>query len=481
MKQTEWKIIYTSYEGVAKRAINLLSKEAGKYIIRENGVYRIYVLPCEKEGCAISKNAFLVGCYNESKMIQKYVDSGEVPEDGFLVKIVPNPDDSSGRFVILTAHTEQELFYSVVNFLDDYLPNFRPNDGCNPTPDFAFDYDHILREYSHAETPDFKTRSIFTWGHSINDYRSYIDNMARTKFNELIIWNDYIPLNISEIIDYAHSYGIKVVLGYSWGWDTADVGVDVTEESLDKIKEQAIRQYREEYIKTNCDGIYFQTFTERQEDRIGGKLIAEVVIDMVNEVAEKLWEITPDLRLLFGLHATSVKNRLDCISKVDSRIELYWEDCGDFPYNYNTNIKSEEAYEETMEFTKKLLELRGGKGVVLVFKGVMMLDWFRFVHQSGPFVMGENSPLVAAHDKGIRANSWRVFSAEWIKNGKYVARMLRFIKENKLGDVTMCLAGTFDGGIYLPMAICGQMFRSADGDYDEIVSKVARRSCITVD
>lgn len=479
MKQTEWKIIYTSYEGVAKRAINLLSKEVGKYIIRENGVYRIYVLPCEKEGGNISKNAFLVSCYKESKIIQKYVEPNEVPAEGFLVKVIPNPNNTEGRIVILTAHTEQELYYSVVSFLDDYIPNCELHGSSNLMPDLIFD--KILPEYSYAETPDFKTRSIFTWGHSINDYRSYIDNMARTKFNELIIWNDYIPLNISEIIDYAHSYSIKVVLGYTWGWDTADVGVDVTEESLGKIKEQAISRYCEEYIKTNCDGIYFQTFTERQEERIGGKLIAEVVTEMVNEIAEKLWEITPNLRLLFGLHATSVKNRLDFISKVNPRIELYWEDCGDFPYNYNTNIKSNEEYEETMNFTKKLLELRGGKGVVLVFKGVMMLDWTKFVHQSGPFVMGENAPLIAAHDKAIRANSRREYSAEWVKNGEYAHRMIRYIKENKIGDVTMCLAGTFDGGIYFPTAVYAQMFRNTEDDYSEVMRKVARRSCITVD
>ena len=62
MKQTDWKIIYSSYEGMEKKAVHLLSKEAGKHLIRESGVYRIYVLPCEKEGCtfegkAIEKNS----------------------------------------------------------------------------------------------------------------------------------------------------------------------------------------------------------------------------------------------------------------------------------------------------------------------------------------------------------------------------------------------------------------------------------------
>lgn len=478
MKQNEWKIIYSSYEGVAKRAICLLSKEAGKYMIRENGVYRIYVLPCEKEGCDISKNAFLISCYNDSKMIQKFVKPNEVPANGFLVKIIKNPNDSDGRIVILTAHTEQELFYSVVSFLDDYIPNNAPYTS-NPMPDLVFDY--ILKEYSYSETPDFETRSVFTWGHSINDYRSYIDNMARLKFNELIIWNDYIPLNMSELIDYAHSYGIKVILGYAWGWDTGDVKVELTEENLNKIKEHAVKQYCDEYINTKCDGIYFQSFTERQEEYIGNKLVAEAVTEMVNEIAKKLWKITPNLRLLFGLHATSVKNHLDYISKIDQHIELYWEDCGEFPYHYRTYVQGKNEFEETLKFTKEILDLREGKGVVLVLKGVMMLDWTKFVHQSGPYIIGENSSLIKNHDRNMRASSWRKYSAEWIKNGEYALRMLRYIKENKHDNVGVCLAGTFDGGIYFPTAIYAQMFRNTDDEYGEVMRKVTSRSCVTID
>ena len=50
MKQTDWKIIYNNYQGLEKKAVDFLSKEAGKYLIRENDLYRLYVLPCEKEG-----------------------------------------------------------------------------------------------------------------------------------------------------------------------------------------------------------------------------------------------------------------------------------------------------------------------------------------------------------------------------------------------------------------------------------------------
>ena len=116
MKQTDWKIIYSNYEGVAKRAVQLLSKEAGRYLIRENGVYRIHILPCEKEVCEVSKNAFFIGCYKDSPTIQRFVDAKEIAEGGFLVKVIENPDDGEGRFVILTAHSETELFYAVVSF-----------------------------------------------------------------------------------------------------------------------------------------------------------------------------------------------------------------------------------------------------------------------------------------------------------------------------------------------------------------------------
>ena len=476
MKQTEWKIVYTKYEGITKRAVNFLSKEVGSLLIRETGVYRIYVLPCEREGCELSKNAILIGLYSESEEVRKYVSENEVPRDGFLVRVIKNPADGEGRLVILTAHSEQELFYAAVSFVDDYIPRYAPARAI----DLIFD--EPLTEASYTDVPDNKTRSIFTWGHSINSYRNYIDNMARLRFNELVLWNDYIPLNIDEIIDYAHSYGIKVVLGYSWGWKEIGNKVkEITEDSINAVKELAIREYREKYRGVGCDGIYFQSFTERQEESVGGKLISALVVDMVNEVGAALWDMTPDLRIIFGLHASSVRNRLDEIARVDKRMEIMWEDCGEFPYSYATRVQDEEKYKETLEFTNKILNLRGGVGVGLVFKGVMMLDWTKFVNQRGPYVMGENSVEIAEHDKRVRAKVWRSFAADWMLGGDRVLEMLKFIKENKCSEVDMCLAGTFDGGIYLPVALCAEMFRCSDGEYGDILRRVSKRPCITVD
>ena len=475
MKQTEWKIIYTKYEGVLKQAIKLLSKEAGRYIIRHDGVYTIYVLPCEREGASVSKNAFLIGCYADSPKIQSLVDEGEITPGSSLVKVVKNPDDEDGRLVILTGHTELDVFYAVVDFLDDYIPENAPLHGSNRMPELIFD--SPLPEYSKITIPENEKRSIFTWGHSFNNYREYIDNMARMKLNEVVIWNDFVPLNIDEIIDYAHSYGIKVILGYSWGWkEIGGKAKEITDDIIERTKKLIIKEYIENYKDTGCDGIYFQSFTERKEEVVAGRSVSALVTDMVNDVADELWKITPDLRLAFGLHATSVRSRLDDIARVDPRVEIWWEDCGEFPYSYNSFVESEEGYKETLEFTKKLLELRGGVGVCLVFKGVMMLDWTKFVFQPGVYVMGEGAAEIARHDRRIRRGGWSEFSADWIRWGDRAQEMLRFVKDNKLSSVETCIAGTFDGGMYLPLALMAEMFVCCDGNYSEILKRVSRRS-----
>lgn len=480
MRLAEWKIVYSKYEGMQKKAIELLSKETGKHVIREEGVYTLYVLPCEQEGAEIEKNAIVIGLYAESKTIQAYVREEEIKEDGFLVKVVKNPICEDGRIVIITAREERELFYGAVSFLDDYIPEMTPWHGAVRLPKNI--YIEPMVEYSYTESASFKTRGIFAWGHPINDYRLYIQNMARLKLNQLILWNDYMPLNVQDIIDYAHSFGIKVIFGYAWGWKPG-FGKDITDLSdarLQQLKAEIIAQYEENYAKHNGDGIYFQSFTEDKKEYVNGRLIAEAVRVLVNDTANALWEKYPNLKLQFGLHATSVKNHLDEIAKVDKRIEIVWEDCGAFPYSYTPIVFSEKDFEETLDFTKKILTLRGDAPIGLLFKGAMTIDWTQFVPQSGRFILGDNAPEITEHDRRMRIGGWKHFSAEWMQYGQYMLRMLRFIKENALSEVNVGTVGVFDGGIFLPEALSAQMFRKMEDEYGETLKKVARRDKVVI-
>jgi hypothetical protein len=303
--------------------------------------------------------------------------------------------------------------------------------------------------------------------------------MARLKLNQLILWNDFLPVNAKEVIEYAHGYGIEILFGYAWGWiDGCYTLTDISDETLKELKGQIIRHYEENYANLGCDGIYFQSFTERKDEYIGGRLIAEAVTTLVNDTANTLLEKYPKLKLQFGLHATSVKNRLDEIAKVDKRVEILWEDCGVFPYSYFPEVANEESFEEAKEFTKKILALRGDAPVGLVFKGVMMLDWTKFVYQNGPFVLGNNASAIVERDQRVREGAWRIFSAEWMQYGDYARRMIEFIQENAIGAVNFCIAGTFDGGIYFPQAVLSQMIRTLDSDYGKTMKKVARRDYV---
>ena len=103
------------------------------------------------------------------------------------------------------------------------------------------------------------------------------------------------------------------------------------------------------------------------------------------------------------------------------------------------------------------------------------MDWKKFVSQSGPYVMGENAKTVIEHDTGIRRNAWRIFSANWMASCPEALRMMQFINEHQKGDVLMNVAVNGDGGAFLPMALCGEMFRKAPENAPELLKKVAAR------
>jgi hypothetical protein len=152
------------------------------------------------------------------------------------------------------------------------------------------------------------------------------------------------------------------------------------------MKDGIVEKFKTEYAPVNCDGIYFQSFTERSDGTIGGRRIAEAVTTLVNMAAKEILEIKPNLQLQFGLHATSVLKSLDDIAKTDPRISIIWEDVGAFPWNYYP--EDMEGYEETVELTKTIQNLRPVGGFGGVLKGYINLDWHTFRHHDGPCPIG---------------------------------------------------------------------------------------------
>ncbi|MGM9624871.1 MAG: hypothetical protein ACI3XM_04095, partial [Eubacteriales bacterium] len=91
-KKTAWEIIYSRYEGMQAKAMQLLSAEVGYRVTRDTGVYTLYVLPCRRECEKLpDKCAIIIGTYRDSRILQTYIREDEVPKDGYCLRVMQNP------------------------------------------------------------------------------------------------------------------------------------------------------------------------------------------------------------------------------------------------------------------------------------------------------------------------------------------------------------------------------------------------------
>ena len=139
MDKRNWKIIYTDYSGMEKKAVELLSAEMGAHILRDKGVYTIHVLPCvQLEQAVPDSNAVVIGLYEENALIRKYIAPGEVPEDGYAVKVMDDPENPERKLVLITAKSKCGLFYGAVDLVDDYFALAAPLHGSVKLADELF-------------------------------------------------------------------------------------------------------------------------------------------------------------------------------------------------------------------------------------------------------------------------------------------------------------------------------------------------------
>ena len=481
MEKRNWKIYYTEYAGPQKRAVDLLYRELGKHVLRDNGRYSFHTIACQTGEIDCESHAVVLGIYGQCPLLEAHITKEELPENGYVVKVMDNPQNPQYKLVLLCGSSAVEVLYAAVDFVDDYVALATPSvDAFIHLRNELFE--HPLPDYYHATAPDFKTRSIFTWGHPINDYADYFANMARLKLNQVIIWNDFLPLNADDIVECAHSYGIEVMWGFAWGWGFDCRKTDLSD--LTALKEQIVEEYNRTYKHVKGDGIYFQSFTEINEDTIGGVRVSEAVTQLVNMTAAALLKDDPHLKLQFGLHATSVKDHLDDIKQVDPRVEIVWEDCGKFPFKSFSGefneYKTPEAFAAHYDFTDRILTLRDRAASGIVYKSMLTMDWSRgrVTHQKGPYVMGDMAPETVQQDAQLLEKIWRFYSAEWIEHGQLAQTLTRHIYAKTDGNVNMCLAGMFAGGIWFPTALLAQLFWNCREDYAVTRKRVLYRDWV---
>lgn len=465
----KWMLVYGKAEGYEKKALEQLNRAVGNYI---PGGFSCRESEKVTEEELRENNLILLGTAESNRLFSELGE--EIPEKGYRLKVGKSPYEEKNQAILLIGSTALDLLYGAVDFEHQYLVYAKNADTTTPVYYFHRLFEEPMKEYERCSAPAVRDRALWTWGYVIYDYKRYIDHMVRLKLNMLIIWNDFPPVNADDLVEYAHANGIKVIWGFAWGWDTNCLAIDLSD--LDGMSDGIVAYYEKNYAGLKGDGIYFQSFTETSEEKSGDVLIAEAVTTLVNETSRKLWERHPGLELQFGLHATSVKTKTEYLKKVHPDITIVWEDCGAFPYHYIP--KNLEGFRETQTLTDTIMNLRGEQEkYAVVLKGMCCLDWTRFVHQPGPFVLGEQSGEFVRKRAEEKRAIWKYVQAYWMRNAEAARTIIRQLT-NQSGGETMISALVEDGmleeKIWFPVALYAQMLWDGTTDTPDLLAEVAQ-------
>jgi hypothetical protein len=295
----------------------------------------------------------------------------------------------------------------------------------------------------------------------------------------LIVWNDVPPVNCRQFIEYAHSRGVKVILGFQWGWGLSKLD-PTNPQHLRLVKEDVLRKYEELYRNLGMDGIYFQTFTEQWSTRIQGRTIASLACDWVNDIARALLAKHPDLRILWGLHATSIMENYVDLKPLDPRLTIVWEDAGALPYTYEPEVALPEGklprgldtLDATIDYSKKLATFRPGSEFAMCAKGWTTLRWESEFEHHGPFIIGERAHEFIHDRLKERQPRWDYVNARWVKNYPAASRFFREIRDTTSAPMTvvgLIEDGLFEEEIQTSAALLGEMLWNPSREQKDIL------------
>lgn len=439
-------VFYGAYDtAIQKKAVEVLSE----LLLDYTGQYPAFY----KEGTKVDTSEFKViylGTKKDNAYINKNSTATLTKPEEYAVKI-------ENDVVMIEGFDDAGVLYGVVDFYNKFLIDIQYV-KCSS-------YSEKLPDFYLQSAPSIKNRGLWTWGHEIYDYKSYIDNMIKLKMNTLVMWNEYLPINAKEVFEYAKGCNVKIVWGYSWLYNfNKPVELDNLDSKIDGI----IEEFENSYSDICSGGIYFQTFTESNEESFFGMDIAKTATDFVNKVSSKIFEKYPNLELQFGLHATSVKNKLDIIKGVDKRVRIVWEDCGAFPFTYQPNAIN--GFDDTVEFIKKTAILRGNDDKFgVVTKAFCCLNWKEFVHHVGPFNIGVSTKKTKEKKYLQQENVWRWVQSFWTTNKDKAQTMIKTMSDIKGGDMyctALVEAGLFEEKINFAVALYGELLWNPDANLE---------------
>ena len=124
----------------------------------------------------------------------------------------------------------------------------------------------------------------------------------------------------------------------------------------------------------------------------------------------------------------------------------------------------------------ELLALRGTQerfGAVL--KGFTVLNWTRFEHQKGPFVLGEVSPVYTAQRAEEKEFYWRYAAPYWIRQAPFLRRYLQTVADAPVNDrliTALVEDGVWEGGLHISVQLLSELLWDPDADPGELLTVI---------
>lgn len=466
----DWKVVYSSAEGPQGRALEVLTERLTPHLLREQYLATQHVLPMERAGTKLpreKKHRIVVGMPSENPVLRDCLKGAVPPEGGYLIRA---GSENGANTVLIAGATPEAVLWGTFEFLDVTVPDLEWQMFHDPHLLYAgtlFRTERALPKFEVARRPETPIRSIFAWGQVIDDYRSKFREMARARFNRAIIWNKWQVINAKDVVDCAHSWGVKVYWGFAWGWGDGWEKTDV--HNLDKLADRIVDEWRRVWKPMGGDGIYFQSFTETTQQELNGRSIAEAVTELVNMVTKRIHAESPDLKIVFGLHANSIRKpgATEAIAKTDPSLEILWENCGGFPFG-------DVWGNPDTAFCDKIVAMSPSVG--LSWKAQLRLDWATWVEPCGPFVLGCAGQRTKERDQRSVARRGTFFDEVWMQRGKVAYDFVRHMRAGQKKPVEFNGVAEYTPPYGFTTQCQAELFWSTEDAWEEIMRRARARA-----
>lgn len=472
---SRWKILFGARQGIEKFALEELYRA-----IQVFTPYVVETRPAELVRLEdLSGHVIFLGTPESNPHLRALlIQAGiSLPDhaEGFAAASFPASWDPTARAVVIAGGTGVGILNGVETFIARILA------GLSDTPNLEGSELHArldgLPEFVLRESPVVRQRGIWTWGYVIYDYRRFLDHMARLRMNLITIWNDTPPLNAADVIEYAHERGIRVVLGFPWGW-----GKDydlVSPSDQQQIEDEVVNHFLQKIAPLHPDGIYFQTLTEHNSTEIGGRSVAAVTCEIVNRIASHLLTLAAGLEIQFGLHATSIQGNFADFENLDPRVAIVWEDAGALPYTYIPQLEFQgKDITETLRYSQALAKIRPGQPFGLVPKGWTNLNWASEFEHHADYLLGVRTPgYIRDRLRDIQPR-WDLVNDLWREEYPHALHFYRSLAEITGGNMivqALIEDGLFEEIIQHSVALYAEMLWDPNASAETILTRAESR------